>query len=90
MSLSKFVESARLLISKLSIRTILPLVGARAVYRVGMALSSVILIVEWGKDEFAGYALAIGTFVSCRSSPPWVWRSRHSSSFHEPATPPGS
>ncbi|HIW62437.1 MAG TPA: oligosaccharide flippase family protein [Candidatus Stackebrandtia excrementipullorum] len=62
MSLSKFVESARLLISKLSIRTILPLVGARAVYRVGMALSSVILIVEWGKDEFAGYALAIGTF----------------------------
>lgn len=60
--LRKLVETARWITAKFSIRLIVSLMGARAVYRVAMLASSIILLAAWGEETFSGYAIAIGSF----------------------------
>ncbi|MFD0556019.1 hypothetical protein FB566_1240 [Stackebrandtia endophytica] len=62
MALRKLVATARRFTEKFSIRLIVTLVGARAVYRVSMLAASIILLTTWGEDTFSGYAIAIGSF----------------------------
>lgn len=60
--LERLMASAKAIARKAPIRMVLSLIGARAVYRVGLLSASIILYYVWGEDEFNGYALAMGSF----------------------------